>query len=159
MISLAHCSINRRLSRLAIAHNRPVGKLYRTQRFTNDDYDDVLTWGGLWSFLEVENKEFWKQSQIFHHRRSQKIIPSNYKSQSQKQHMSYLSENPNPNEQAAGCRGARLHNLVASPQPDQRPPWPRGRPKTRVKSILSIFSTLIMTTCISRFTLGDVASR
>ena len=34
MISLAHVSINRRLSRLAIAHNRPVGKLYRTQRLT-----------------------------------------------------------------------------------------------------------------------------
>ena len=34
VISLAHVSINRRLSRLAIAHNRPIGKLYRTQRLT-----------------------------------------------------------------------------------------------------------------------------
>ena len=33
VISLAHMSINRRLSRLATTHNRPVRKLYKTQRF------------------------------------------------------------------------------------------------------------------------------
>jgi len=32
VISLAHMSINRRLSRLATTHNRPVRKLYKTQR-------------------------------------------------------------------------------------------------------------------------------